>query len=89
MNGNAKPEAARASRTSSERRSVRISIWVTRSSPSPGTVATKNEKNVTISSTPVVTRNATGLEMVARDAVIDDAPAGPDELEGDLDFSMM
>jgi hypothetical protein len=31
----------------------------------------------------------TEFEMVARDTVIDDADAGPDELEGDLDFSMM
>ncbi len=31
---------------------------------------------------------ATQFEMVARDAALDDAD-GPDELEGDLDFSMM
>lgn len=31
----------------------------------------------------------TKFELVARDTVIDDVAEGPDELEGDLDFSMM
>jgi hypothetical protein len=36
-----------------------------------------------------VVGRATQFEMIARDAPIDDAPEGPDDLDGDLDFSMM
>ena len=66
MNGSAVWLAGRASRDCPARRSPPVSDCVSRSSASPGTVATKNENIAIMASTPVVTMNDIGLLIVVR-----------------------